>query len=127
MLCLQINAPRYLVLKFVVVFLQDLNSLGVGYMAEFRTCHMFQTLDKTFVHEGIEKVHLFRRMLQNIVDDIFQHGLCQDHIVLQVCKRDFRLDHPELSRMTGSIGILCTEGRSEGIDIAEGLCEGLAV
>ena len=61
------------------------------------------------------------------MDDVFQHGFCQDHIIVQICKSNLRLDHPELRCMTGRVGVLCTEGRSECIDVTECLCIRLAV
>ena len=66
-------------------------------------------------------------MLQHIVNDEFHHIFCQSHVILQVCEGDLRLDHPELRRVAGCVGILCAEGRSECIDIAEGHRIGLAV
>ena len=127
MLGLQIASPVYFVIEFVVVFLQKLDSLGVGYTAELRIYDMVQTLDQSLVHETVEELHFFRCMLHNVADDIFQHCLSKLHIVLQISESDFRLDHPELCCMAGGIGILCTEGRSEGVDVAECLCKGLAV
>ena len=40
MLGLQIASPEYLVIEFIVVLLQDLDSLGIGYMTEIRVYHM---------------------------------------------------------------------------------------
>ena len=34
MLCLQVAAPGYLVVKFIVMFFQYLHGLGVGYPAK---------------------------------------------------------------------------------------------
>ena len=127
MLGLQIASPVYFVIEFVVVFLQKLDSLGVGYTAELRIYDMVQTLDQSLVHETVEELHFFRCMLHNVADDIFQHCLSKLHIVLQISESDFRLDHPELCCMAGGVGIFCTEGRSKGVDIAECLCKGLAV
>ena len=127
MLGLQIASPVYFVIEFVVVFLQKLDSLGVGYTAELRIYDMVQTLDQSLVHETVEELHFFRCMLHNVADDIFQHCLSKLHIVLQISESDFRLDHPELCCMAGGVGIFCTESRSEGVDIAECLCKGLAV
>ena len=40
MLGLQITSPEYLVIEFIVVLLQDLDRLSVGYMTEIRIYHM---------------------------------------------------------------------------------------
>ena len=39
---------------------------------------------------------VLRAVLQSIAQDVFQAILCQRHVVLEVGKGDFRLDHPEL-------------------------------
>ena len=96
-------------------------------MAEFRIQHMVQTVQKSLVHEGVEEIHLLGSILQHILNDIFQHGLRKIHVVVQIRESTLRLNHPELRRVTGGIGILRAEGRPEGIDIAEGLGICLAV
>ena len=75
MLCLKIASPEYLVIKFVVVLLKDLNSFCISYMCEFRIKHMVQSVKKPLVHEGIEEVHFLRCILKNVTDHIFQHSL----------------------------------------------------
>ena len=40
MLSLQIASPEYLVIEFVVVFLQDLDRLGISHMTEIGVYHM---------------------------------------------------------------------------------------
>ena len=127
MLGLEIASPGYFIFEFVVVLFQKFNCFGVGDMAEIRAGHMVQAFQQALVNEGIKEVHFFRRMLQNIADNIFQHCFRQIHIVLQICESHLRLDHPEFSRMAGGIGIFRTESRSEGVDVAEGLGESFAV
>ena len=127
MLCLQIAAPGHFIIKFIVGLFQKLNGLCIGNMGKLRVQHMVQPVQESLVNKGVEEVHLLRRILQHIADHIFQHSLCHLHIVLKICKSHLRLDHPELSRMAGSIGILCPECWTKGIDIPEGLCKGLSV
>ena len=119
MLGLQVAAPAHLVFKLVVILLQDPDRLCVGDMSELGVYHTVQTLDQPLVHKGIEELNLLRRIFHDIADDVFQHILRKDHVILQICKSNLRLDHPELRRMTG--GVFCTESRSEGVDIAERL------
>ena len=116
---LQVTAPGYFVFKFVIVLFQDLNRLCIRHMAEIRIHHMGQALDQTFIHKGVKEIHLFRCILQHIAEDIFEHRLCQHHVILQIRERNFRLDHPEFRRMAGSVGIFCPERRSKRINIAE--------
>ena len=49
------------------------------------------------------------------------------HVVLQVGKGDFRLNHPELGRVAGGVGVFRPEGGAEGIDVPESHGVGLAV
>ena len=88
---------------------------------------MVQTIQQSFIHEGVEEIHLLRSVLKHITDNVFDHGLSQFHIVFQIRESAFRLDHPEFRSMTGRVGIFRTEGRTEGVDVAESLGKGFAV
>ena len=44
MLGLQVTAPGYLILKFIIVLLKDLDRLGVGHMAKLGVEHVIQTV-----------------------------------------------------------------------------------
>ena len=119
MLCLKVAAPADFVIKFIIVLLQQFNGLCVSHTAEIRSSHMLQSFKKALVHKLIEELHFLRCMLQYIADNILHHALCQFHIILKISKSDFRLDHPELSRMAGCVGILSTECWSECVNVAE--------
>ena len=86
-----------------------------------------QPVQQSLVDELIEEIHLLRRLFQHIADDVLQHRLGQIHIVLEICKGNLRLDHPEFGGMPCRVGIFRPERRSEGIDIAECLGERLAL
>ena len=88
---------------------------------------MLQPLHKALIYKLIEKLHFFRCMVKNILDHIFQHILCHLHIILEIGKGHLRLKHPELSRMSCGVGILCPEGRSESVNISKCLGKGLTV
>ena len=68
-----------------------------------------------------------RDRLHHIADDILDHVLGGIHITVQIGEVHLRLHHPELGGVTLSVGILRTEGRTKGIDIAEGHGEVLGV
>ena len=127
MLCLKVTTPEYFVIEFVVVFLQKFNCFCVSYMTEFRIYYMVQTIQKSLVDEGIKEVHFLRSILKDITDHVFQHLFCKVHVVIQICKCTFRLDHPELCCMACRVGVLSTESRSECVDITECLCISLTV
>ena len=127
MLRLQIAAPVDGVLKLVVVLLQQGYSLGVGDAAEVVVQHIVQPVKQTLVQILIEEFHLLGSVLQHIGDDVFDHIFSQTHIVRQIRKGDFRLDHPEFGSVPGGVGVLCPEGGAEGVDIPEGHGKGLTV
>jgi hypothetical protein len=54
-----------------------------------------------------------------VIDDILYHIPRKLHIVVKVGKCYFGLYHPELCCVTGGIGVLCTEGRTKGVDITK--------
>ena len=119
MLCLQVYAPGYFVFKLIIVLFQNLDCLCIGDTCKIGLCYMMQTVEQSLINEIIEEVHLLRRMLQYVIDNIFQHCLCQIHVILQICKCHLRLNHPELCGMTRRVGILRTECRAECIDVLE--------
>ena len=88
---------------------------------------MLESFDQALIYEIVEELHLFRSILQNEVDDVLDHGLGKEHVVLEICKCDLRLDHPELRRVTCRVTVLGTECRSESVDVLKCHCEGLAV
>ena len=88
---------------------------------------MFQTVNQSFIDKIVEELHFFRCIFHDIADHIFQHGLCKDHVIFQISECDLRLDHPEFCCMTCCVGVLCTESRSECINVAECLCKGFAI
>ena len=51
MLCLKIHAPGYLVIEFVIVLLQHLNSFCISHSCEVRRYHILQTVDQTLIYE----------------------------------------------------------------------------
>ena len=127
MLGLKIAAPEDLVVELVVVLLEKLHSLGVGHVAEFTRHDVVEPVKKALVDKLVEERHFFRRILENIRDHELDHVLGHAHIVRQVRERHFGLDHPELGGVARGVGIFGAEGRAEGVDIAESLCEGLTV
>ena len=127
MLRLQVAAPVDGVLKLVVVLFQKGNGVGVGDTAKFVVQDVVQPVKQPLVDEFVEKVHFLGGVLQNVGDDILDHGLGQLHVILQIGEGDFRLDHPEFGGMAGGVGVFRAEGGAEGVDVAESHGEGLGV
>ena len=65
---------------------------------------------------------LFKRIsgvFQHIAYNVLEHRLSQVHVLSEAGKGDLGFDHPELSRVTGRIGILGAECGAEGIDFVK--------
>ena len=127
MLSLQIAAPVYLEVEVLVVLLEDLNSFSVGHMAEFGIDYMLKALDEALIHKLVEELHFLGSVREDIADYVLEHRLGVLHVVLQIRESHLGLDHPELSRMAGRVGLLRAESGTEGIDIAESKRESLDV
>ena len=124
---LQVAAPVDGVLKFIVVLFQQRHGVGVGDAAEFVVQDVVKTVKQSLVDEFVEEVHFLGGVLQNVRDDILDHGLGQLHIILQIGEGDLRLDHPEFGGMAGGVGVLRPEGGAEGVDVAESHGKSFAV
>ena len=127
MLCLQITSPGYLIFKFIIIFLKQFDCFCISNVCKLGFHYMFQTVNQSFIDKIVEELHFFRCIFHDIADHIFQHGLCKDHVIFQIRECDLRLDHPEFCCMTCCVGVLCTESRSECINVAECLCKGFAI
>jgi len=124
---LQVDAPLHGIVKLLTALFQQVHRFRVAHPAEVGGGHMLQTLPQALIHELVEEVHLLRALLHHIADDILDHVLGGVHIAVQIGEGHLRLHHPELSGVTLGVGILRTEGRTKGIDIAEGHGEVLGV
>ena len=133
---LQVDTPTIhrileLALLVVVGVTQDIDGFGVGQAHELMLKHKVQLADELhrFVFfllalffvlqafaEELEVVHV---VVQSILDQVFQHFLCQIHVVVDVVEGHFRLNHPELGQVAGSVGVLSTEGGSKSINLAQ--------
>jgi hypothetical protein len=56
------------------------------------------------------------------MDKIFDEGLGEVHVVLEIVEGHFGFDHPEFCEVPGRIGVLGPEGRAEGVNVGE--CHG---
>ena len=82
MLCLKICSPGNLIFKIVIVLFQNLNSLCVSNSCKLRIYYIMKAIKKALVYKGIKEIHFLRGIFQDIINDIFQHILCQFHIII---------------------------------------------
>ena len=59
-----------------------------------------------------------RSYLQSIGNEVFEVVLCKVHIISQVSECNLRLNHPELSKVSGCVAVLSSEGGPKGVHIA---------
>ena len=100
-------------------FLQDVNTLGIGQTHEGILQHTLQTSNQCLVNHLVEESKIILTVLQCPTDAIFDKVLLEVHQLILVHEGNLRLHHPELSEVTGSIRVLGTERRTEGIDSAQ--------
>ena len=103
MLGLQVAAPAYFVFKLVVVLLEHLDGVGVGDSAEVGVCNGGKALYKLLVNKLVEELKLLLAVLEHIADNILDHCLGDVHVVAQLRKSHFGLDHPEFRRVALSV------------------------
>ena len=127
MLGLKVATPEDRIFKFVLVFLQQLDRLGVWQTDKVGADDMVQSFQQLLVIELVEECHLVRTVFHHIGQHIFHHVFCKVHHIAQVCKGDLRLHHPEFCCVAGGIGLFCTEGWTEGVDVGECHCHALAL
>ena len=122
MLGLKITAPRHGIFEFRAALLQKFDGFGVGHLAIVAVGKRIQAFKQCLVHKAVEKFKLLLAVFKNVVNDIFDHIPCKLHIVVQIRKRDFRLNHPKFRRMARRVGVFRTESRSERVDLAIRKC-----
>ena len=126
MLALQVGTPVNREVKLLAGCLKDLDTLGVGEAHELVFDNELQTVDKLgIVHLGKE-VDIILAVFQSVADTVFDEVFGKVHIVGDVEESYFGLDHPELRQVARSVGVFCTESRTEGIDSTEGRSTKLA-
>src|SRR5438552_13331247 len=58
-------------------------------------------------------------MLSRICDQIFHKFFGEIHVAVQIAKRHLRLNHPELTRMAGRVGVLGPERWAESVNFGQ--------
>ena len=127
MLGLQVDAPLDGVIELFAAVFEDIDSLGVADAGKVVGHDIMQSFKQSLVNKGVKKLHLLRAAFQGAVDDILDHRLGGVHVIVEVGKRHLGLYHPKLGCVTLGVGNLRSEGRTEGVDIAERHCEVFAV
>ena len=126
---LEVCTPVYGILELLTVldgFFQDLHCLGVGNLLECNSKNAAKPFDKAVVVFVVQELEVVHAVVKGVLYKVFYELLCKGHVVVNVVERHFRLYHPELCQVAGSVGVFCAEGRTEGVDFAYGCCSKLA-
>jgi hypothetical protein len=84
-------------------------------------------VEDRLIDEGVEESHLIGAMIQDVLDAELDAPLNEVHIIIQISEGDFRLNHPELTRVARGVALFGAEGRAKGVDILEGHRKGFDV
>ena len=116
---LKVAAPVYRIFKAVFLCFQNFDRFRICQVRRRRGEEFFKPFNQTLIKEFVEEFEFLAAFGQKVLDDIAEHIVGQLHVVFQIGERDFRLNHPEFSRMALRVGMLCAEGRPKRIDFAE--------
>ena len=78
-----------------------------------------ELLEDAFINEGIEESHLIGAVVEDVLNTKLDAPLNQIHIVIEIGEGNFRLDHPELTRVARGVALFGAEGRAKGVDVLE--------
>ena len=115
MFALEVGSPVNGEFEFVARFFKELDAFGVCEANEFLFHHMTETVNEFgVVHLG-EEFKIVHAVGECIVDAVFDEVLGEVHVVGDVIECHFGLDHPELRKVAGSVGVFGAESRAEGV------------
>ena len=97
-------------------FLQNLHAPRVIQADKVFLEDAFQTLYQALVDHLVEEIQIILAVVKSPTDAILDEILLDVHQLRQVNEANLRLYHPEFSQMAGSVAVLGTERRTEGID-----------
>ena len=124
---LQIATPIYGEFKLVLVGKQKFDGFRISQTFKIAAHNVFKAGDKPRIDKLIKECNFFLATVHNVPDDVFDHCFRHIHIVVQVGKRHFGLDHPELRRVTRRVGLFGAESGPESINAAVCHCESFDV
>ena len=118
----QVDPPVYGEFKLMPLcygFFQNLDTFRIRQTNEVFFQYTLQALYQTLVKHIIQELHIIGAVIQSPLYAELDEFFRQVHVIGNVIERNFRLHHPELSQVTGGIGVFRTERRPERIDSAQ--------
>mmetsp|Transcript_90905 Transcript_90905/g.190073 ORF Transcript_90905/g.190073 Transcript_90905/m.190073 type:complete len:433 (-) Transcript_90905:435-1733(-) len=121
MLGTKIHAPfhRHGKLGLLGLLDQDIDGLRVREALEGLCQQVLQARDETLLHLPIEELQVCPVVSHGVLHAVLQVVLCAIHIVHDVRERELWFDHPEFGQVSGSVRVLCTEGRTKRVDVGQ--------
>ena len=120
-LALEVCAPVDGILELDAIghgLFQNLHGLCVSDSLELYAQDTLHALDEAVVVFVVEELEVVHAVIEGVFHQVLDKLFCKFHVVVDVVEGHFRLNHPELCKVTRGVGILCAEGGAEGVDFA---------
>ena len=92
------------------------DTFRIGQANETLFQNTLQTLHQALIKHIIQELHIIGTVIQGPLHTEFDEFFRQIHVIGNIIERNFRLNHPELRQVTGSIGVFRAERGSKRID-----------
>ena len=115
---LEVAAPVNGIYELFARLFQQFDSLGISNSAEFVADEFFKSCFQTLFKVCVKESYLIGALFKYGTDNVLYHILGYLDNVFQFCESYLGLNVPELSKVLGSVGVLCSERGSEGVYLA---------
>ena len=109
MLGLKVAAPLYGIYEVLARVLQKLDSLCVCYSAKVVGDELLKSCAESLFKMSVEECDLVGALVKECADNVLEHILSYLDNIVKLCKSYLGLNVPELGKVLGSVGVLCTE------------------
>ena len=99
--------------------MENINTLCVGKADKIGLYYRLQACNKPLVHKLIQELQVVFTVIQCPLHTVLDKVLFKIHQLVFLDKCYLWFDHPKLCQVAWSIAVLCTEGRTKGIDLTE--------
>ena len=90
-------------MSFCYGILQYLNTLSIRQTYEIFFQYALQTFYQPLIEHVIQELHIIGTVIQSPFHTVFDKLFRQIHVIRNIIECHFRLNHPELGKMTGGI------------------------
>lgn len=104
-------------LLFDDVFLKNSDCFGIGYSFERSLDNLPQSIKQPFLDSLLEEVHIIFVIFKHVFQTELEVVFSALHIILESGESQLWLNHPKLTQVSGSMGVLRPESWSKSINI----------